>query len=182
MAGAEEPQDDRPLQTVRGVLPVVGVGGAVCVFAGVLSIGSVALLAASTAAGVGAGRYLWSRAFDRRKASSTSSAAGASFKEADLPLDLQVGLMQWQLFLQAKCAGQQISDEELQRLKEEFQAAEPEHSKNVEVVQGLVAAGQLEDIPIPQRAGILLVGHQAQPVPDKQQQLTPEGSAQCAEA
>mmetsp|Transcript_60556 Transcript_60556/g.112399 ORF Transcript_60556/g.112399 Transcript_60556/m.112399 type:complete len:183 (+) Transcript_60556:58-606(+) len=159
-------QDGKPASFARTMLPVVGVGGAVGLFAGFLSAGTLAITVASAAAGIGAGRYLWNRAWEGQKATAAAAPVlqRGCFRETDLPKNFQTSVMQWQLFLQSRCRpAQDLSEEEMLQLQAEFEQLQPEHAKDFQVVQSLVASGQVEDIPVLLRAGLQVGGTPQRP-------------------
>merc|ERR1740122_479305 len=94
-AGTEQPQDDGSLAQLRskGLLPALGVGGAVYLVAGAVSMGTLALVGVGAGVGYGVGTWLHEQ-YEKRQGKTGGGAQDATPVE-QLPPAYQVSLMQW---------------------------------------------------------------------------------------
>merc|ERR1719362_1881675 len=85
----------------KGLLPAIGVGGAVYLITGAVSMGTLALVGAGAGIGYGVGTWLRDQ-YDKKEDSSNNRTFTPTVQ---LPQDFQVALCQWQVFLGSRAAG-----------------------------------------------------------------------------
>uniref|UniRef100_A0A7S1AKS9 Uncharacterized protein n=1 Tax=Noctiluca scintillans TaxID=2966 RepID=A0A7S1AKS9_NOCSC len=121
----------------KGLLPAIGVGGAVYLITSVVSIGTLAMVGVGAGVGYGVGTWL-SEQYEKKQAEKRNEPVDRLSPE--IPDALQVSLMQWQVYLGSRAANQQLTSEQLEMLFGEFAEREPYHAQNVRIVQNMVNA------------------------------------------
>mmetsp|Transcript_31603 Transcript_31603/g.73703 ORF Transcript_31603/g.73703 Transcript_31603/m.73703 type:complete len:165 (+) Transcript_31603:96-590(+) len=124
----------------KGLLPALGVGGAVYLVTGVVSLGTLALVGIGAGIGYGIGSWI-SDQYDKKqgeKQGATPHGVGAS-PYAGLPDSLQASLMHWQQYLHQRSGGvAQVPQQQLEAIFAEYAQREPVHAQNVQIVQNMV--------------------------------------------
>mmetsp|Transcript_45 Transcript_45/g.158 ORF Transcript_45/g.158 Transcript_45/m.158 type:complete len:160 (+) Transcript_45:67-546(+) len=139
----------------KGLLPALGVGGAVYLATSVVSFGTLAV--AGAGAGIGYAGAMWLGTKYREAQDKASAARGTPAPEESLPEAMRVSLGQWQAFIGSRAAGHQVTPSQLAALWAEFEQAAPGDAQNVQSVQALMASGQLVPVNLLQRAGVTIV-------------------------
>jgi hypothetical protein len=142
------------------LLPAIGVGGAVYVVTGYVSVGTLALIGIGAGVGYGIGTWL-SDHYDKRK-----GHQGTFVGAEDLPDAFQESLAQWQVFLASRAAGQPLSQDTIEQYFTEFAEQEPVHARNVRSAQSRLALEQAQgQMPGPKRKGVTVVPCEGMAVP-----------------
>mmetsp|Transcript_10992 Transcript_10992/g.22739 ORF Transcript_10992/g.22739 Transcript_10992/m.22739 type:complete len:141 (-) Transcript_10992:253-675(-) len=119
----------------KGLLPAIGVGGAVYIVTGVVSLGTLALVGAGAGVGYGIGSWL----VDQYEKKQQKQGGGAPLEQ--LPPQFQASLMQWQAYLGSRTGGCQPTPAQVQQIFLEFEQLEPGHAQNVRSMQQAVDSG-----------------------------------------
>jgi hypothetical protein len=151
----EEPQQLRS----KGLLPAIGVGGAVYVITGYISVGTLGLIGIGAGVGYGIGTWLSNQA-DKR-----SGHQGTFADAEDLPDAFQGSLAQWQVFLASRAAGQPLSQDTIEEYFTEFAEREPIHARNVRSAQSRLAQAPGQ-VPGQRRSGVTVVPCEGMSVPN----------------
>eukprot|EP00929_Paragymnodinium_shiwhaense_P003576 TRINITY_DN104161_c0_g1_i1.p2 TRINITY_DN104161_c0_g1~~TRINITY_DN104161_c0_g1_i1.p2 ORF type:complete len:168 (+),score=40.86 TRINITY_DN104161_c0_g1_i1:169-672(+) len=117
----------------KGILPAVGVGAAVYLVTGVVSLSTLGLVGVGAGVGYGVGSWLAEKYQDAQdKKNGGKQPHGHAAVQGDIPWALQVSIQQWQVYLQARIAGgPQPTPQQIEGIFEEFAAKEPVHAQNV---------------------------------------------------
>ncbi|CAK0908400.1 unnamed protein product [Prorocentrum cordatum] len=116
----------------KGLLPALGVGGAVYLITGVVSMGTLAMVGIGAGVGYGVGTWLSDQYQKKKSEQEAREGRGRGHQQPmQLPEELQVSVMQWQTYLQQRAAGAeaQLQQPELEALFAEFAQVEPIHAR-----------------------------------------------------
>eukprot|EP00933_Yihiella_yeosuensis_P004148 TRINITY_DN10825_c1_g1_i7.p1 TRINITY_DN10825_c1_g1~~TRINITY_DN10825_c1_g1_i7.p1 ORF type:complete len:151 (+),score=36.85 TRINITY_DN10825_c1_g1_i7:82-534(+) len=116
------PQDGEALRS-KGLLPALGVGAAVYIVTGFVSVGTLGLVGVGAGVGYGVGSWIAEK-YGKKEAQDGRVSAD------QMPWAVQVALQQWQAFLTAKAAGRELSQADVDRIWMEFEQVEPTHAAN----------------------------------------------------
>eukprot|EP00419_Tripos_fusus_P005001 CAMPEP_0172692002 /NCGR_PEP_ID=MMETSP1074-20121228/24930_1 /TAXON_ID=2916 /ORGANISM="Ceratium fusus, Strain PA161109" /LENGTH=174 /DNA_ID=CAMNT_0013512121 /DNA_START=78 /DNA_END=602 /DNA_ORIENTATION=+ len=119
----------------KGILPALGVGGAVYLITGAVSLGTLAIVGVGAGVGYGVGTWIRDQ-YDKKEDGASDQATFTPTEQ--LPQEFQVSLCQWQVFLGSRAAGSSLTPPQLQALFAEFEKLEPEHAGRVRMVQHAV--------------------------------------------
>uniref|UniRef100_A0A7S1QEH3 Uncharacterized protein n=1 Tax=Alexandrium catenella TaxID=2925 RepID=A0A7S1QEH3_ALECA len=136
--GGDDAQWQKPLRS-KGILPALGVGGAVYLVTGVVSMGTLAMVGIGAGVGYGVGTWL-SEQYEKKKQQTAGQDGRGAPGGYAVPDAMQVSLMQWQAFLSSRSGGGELTRQQLEQLFAEFSRIEPGHAQNVQAVQGMVNA------------------------------------------
>mmetsp|Transcript_34032 Transcript_34032/g.68705 ORF Transcript_34032/g.68705 Transcript_34032/m.68705 type:complete len:165 (-) Transcript_34032:128-622(-) len=136
--GGDNGQWDKPLRS-KGILPALGVGGAVYLITGAVSMGTLAMVGIGAGVGYGVGSWL-SEQYEKKKQQQAGHEGRGPGGPGGyvVPDAMQVSLMQWQAFLSSRSGGAELTRPQLEQLFAEFAQLEPAHAQNVQAVQGMV--------------------------------------------
>mmetsp|Transcript_16747 Transcript_16747/g.36986 ORF Transcript_16747/g.36986 Transcript_16747/m.36986 type:complete len:167 (-) Transcript_16747:72-572(-) len=124
--------DERPLRS-KGLLPAIGVGAAVYIVTGWITLPTLGLVGIGAGVGYGVGSWI---------ADKMSKKEGQTKVNLDqLPWAVQVALQQWQEFLTRQAAGRQLTPADVDAIWAQFEQYEPTHAANARaLVRGNSAA------------------------------------------
>eukprot|EP00413_Alexandrium_margalefii_P032842 CAMPEP_0204561484 /NCGR_PEP_ID=MMETSP0661-20131031/33213_1 /ASSEMBLY_ACC=CAM_ASM_000606 /TAXON_ID=109239 /ORGANISM="Alexandrium margalefi, Strain AMGDE01CS-322" /LENGTH=227 /DNA_ID=CAMNT_0051568899 /DNA_START=82 /DNA_END=762 /DNA_ORIENTATION=+ len=134
-AQAAAAQDEGTMDQLRskGILPALGVGGAVYLVTGVVSLGTLAMVGVGAGVGYGVGTWIRDK-YEEKKAAKEPKPPGTTSID-QLPPQYQISVMQWQVYLGSRVPGQQITPALAQQIFMEFEQREPQHAANIRAVQ-----------------------------------------------
>mmetsp|Transcript_28000 Transcript_28000/g.83432 ORF Transcript_28000/g.83432 Transcript_28000/m.83432 type:complete len:160 (+) Transcript_28000:90-569(+) len=132
MAGEDE-KWDKNLRS-KGLLPAIGVGGAVYFVTGLVSVSTLGLVAVGAGVGYGVGSWLADN-YQKKQDGRPGGQQGGGMAHDQLPWEMQVSLQQWQSYLAARLQGGQMDPSMVESVFAEFEQREPAHAQNV---RGLV--------------------------------------------
>lgn len=124
------PAGERPLRS-KGLLPAVGVGAAVYLVTGVVSLSTLGLIGIGAGVGYGVGSWLADKYQDKKGGATRS---GQEMGADQHPWALQVSLQQWQAYLQERVGGpqgQSVDPQQVEQIFAEFTREQPVHAQNV---------------------------------------------------
>eukprot|EP00440_Ansanella_granifera_P039181 gb/GFBE01042506.1/.p1 GENE.gb/GFBE01042506.1/~~gb/GFBE01042506.1/.p1 ORF type:complete len:156 (+),score=32.71 gb/GFBE01042506.1/:1-468(+) len=127
-------RDAAPLRS-KGLLPALGVGAAVYVVTGAVSVGTLGLIGVGAGVGYGVGNFI-AKKYHEKQAQRQGGQHGPVLAQpgqssTDLPAHLQASLQAWQNFLSFKAQGGQMAPQEVEQAFLEFRQVEPAHAANV---------------------------------------------------
>ena len=113
--------DERPLRS-KGLLPAIGVGAAVYIVTGWITLPTLGLVGIGAGVGYGVGSWI---------ADKMGKKEGQNKVPLDqLPWAVQVALQQWQEFLARQAAGRQLTPQDVDAIWAQFEQYEPTHAAN----------------------------------------------------
>mmetsp|Transcript_25979 Transcript_25979/g.60055 ORF Transcript_25979/g.60055 Transcript_25979/m.60055 type:complete len:157 (+) Transcript_25979:100-570(+) len=123
----------------KGLLPALGVGGAVYLVTGVVSLGTLALVGVGAGIGYGIGSWI-SDQYEKKQAekAGATNRGVANSAYSGLPDSLQASLMHWQSYLLQRTGGAPADQQQLEAIFAEYAQREPVNAQNVQIVQNMV--------------------------------------------
>mmetsp|Transcript_70106 Transcript_70106/g.228074 ORF Transcript_70106/g.228074 Transcript_70106/m.228074 type:complete len:183 (+) Transcript_70106:144-692(+) len=145
--------EERALRS-KGLLPAVGVGGALYLVAGAASLGTLAMVGIGAGVGYGVGGWLSQQYEKKRLEKKQAAGRGSRSLQQQAPPaasgqmvsgeayhvneELQISLMRWQAFHHQLTGGRDVPQPQMEQIFAQFSLAEPEHARNVQTVQELL--------------------------------------------
>eukprot|EP00933_Yihiella_yeosuensis_P050287 TRINITY_DN48060_c0_g1_i1.p1 TRINITY_DN48060_c0_g1~~TRINITY_DN48060_c0_g1_i1.p1 ORF type:complete len:158 (+),score=36.85 TRINITY_DN48060_c0_g1_i1:84-557(+) len=118
----------------KGLLPAIGVGTAVYLVTGVVSLSTLGLVGIGAGVGYGVGTWI----ADKYQEKQDAKNGGQDARMDQLPWAIQVSLQSWQGYLASRAAGGPLNPQQVEQIFQEFARQEPAHAQNV---AALVSAG-----------------------------------------